>query len=50
MRKMNAQGIYDTIVHIVSARYDGGERECMYILTDFEQKELPGETPETRLK
>ena len=47
---MNAQGIYDAIVHVVSARYDGGEREWMYTLTDFEQKELSGETPETRLR
>ena len=46
---MNAQGIFDKTVHVVSARYDTGEKEWMYTLTDYEHKEMSGETQETRL-
>ena len=49
VRKKNAQDILEYDVHVVKARYDEERRSWMYTLTDWEQKELPGETEETRL-
>ena len=48
-RKINAQGIYEYVVHVVDARYDSGRKEWMYTLTDWERKAMSGETKETDL-
>ena len=48
-RKKNPQGIAEYDVHVVSARYDEERATWMYTLTDWEQKEMLGETEETGL-
>ena len=49
IKKENPQGLLVYDVHVVSARYDEGKKEWMYILTDCKQNALAGETEETKL-
>lgn len=49
LRKKNAQGIPQYTVTIVSARYDDARRSWMYILNDWQNERIPGETEETKL-
>lgn len=49
LRKKNAQGILLSNVSIVSARYDYESHSWMYILNDWQDQRIDGETKETML-